>query len=217
MSDSSHSTERERLRRSMRSRRRVLTAAQRDDAARRIAVIADSHRLLRPGRRIAVYLAQGSEADCAPLIEIARRRGCVIHVPVITSYRLRRMEFVRYEPKAVLRTNRHGIDEPDPRLATRVPLRSLDVVFVPLVAFDLRGWRLGSGAGYYDRRLHPLLRGAWRRPKVIGVAYDFQRVPELAAERWDVPMDAVVTDAAMHRTQRSSRCDEHGERRPTVK
>jgi 5-formyltetrahydrofolate cyclo-ligase len=215
MSDPSHS-ERERLRKSMRSRRRELTAAQRAKSAGRIAAIADSHRLLQPGRRIAVYLAQGSEADCTPLIDLARRRGCSIHVPVITSYRLRRMEFVRYEPDALLRTNRHGIAEPD-RLAKPVPLRSLDVVFLPLVAFDPCGWRLGSGAGYYDRRLHPLLRGAWRRPKLIGVAYEFQRIAEIAPARWDVPMDAVVTDAAMHRTQRSTGCDEHEERRPTVK
>jgi 5-formyltetrahydrofolate cyclo-ligase len=215
MSDPSHS-ERDRLRRSMRSRRRELTAAQRAEAAARIAAIAASHRLLQSGRRIAVYLAQGSEVDCTPLIDLARRRRCAIHVPMITSYRLRRMEFVRYEPDAPLRTNRHGISEPDPRLATRIALRALDVVFLPLVAFDPRGWRLGSGAGYYDRRLHALLRGAWRRPKLIGVAYEFQRVPQLAPARWDVPMDAVITDAAMHRTQRSIRCDEHEERRPTV-
>ena len=112
------------------------------------------------------------------------------------------MEFVRYDPHKRLRVNRHGIAEPD-RHAPRIALRSLDVVFLPVVAFDPYGWRLGSGAGYYDRRLRPLLRGgSWRRPRLIGVAHEFQLVPHLAPARWDVPMDAVVTDSAMHLRRR---------------
>jgi 5-formyltetrahydrofolate cyclo-ligase len=190
--------ERDRIRASMRARRRALTAAQRTRAAERIADRVRTQRLLRPGRRIAVYLAQGSEIDCAPLIELARRAGCVLYVPRITSYSERRMDFVLYDPQARLSVNRLGIAEPD-RFAPRIALRSLDLVFLPVVAFDPCGWRLGSGAGYYDRRLRPLLRGGrWRRPRLIGIAHEFQLVPQIVPARWDVPMDAVVTDTAMH-------------------
>ena len=74
-------------------------------------------------------------------------------------------------------------------------LRDLDIVFTPLVAFDTAGNRVGMGAGFYDRsfafRKH---RRNWRRPLLIGVAYDFQRVPHIPARTWDVPVDLVVTD-----------------------
>jgi 5-formyltetrahydrofolate cyclo-ligase len=210
--------ERDRIRATIRARRRELTPSQRAEASQRIAHLAQASGLLRPGRRIAVYLAQGSEVDCGPLIELARRRRCILYLPRITSYRQRRMEFVRFCANTPLRVNRHGIAEPIGPGAPRIALRSLDLVFLPLVAFDSRGWRLGSGAGYYDRRLQSLLQGGpWRRPRLIGVAYEFQRVPPLAPARWDVPMDAVITDAAMHRTQRPASCDERGERRPAVR
>src|SRR5690606_24554150 len=80
----------------------------------------------------------------------------------------------------------------------------LDVIFVPLVAFDSRGTRLGMGAGYYDRALaFRLLRKHWRGPKPIGLAYDYQRLPRIEPAPHDVPLDAVVTERGYERTNRS--------------
>jgi hypothetical protein len=64
---------------------------------------------------------------------------------------------------------------------------------------DAHGTRLGTGAGFYDRCLHHLRAGRrWRRPRLIGVAYDFQRVAALAAGAWDVPLDALLTEKDFH-------------------
>ena len=78
--------------------------------------------------------------------------------------------------------------------------RSLDLVLTPLVAFDSRGTRIGVGRGYYDRAFRFLRhRGAWRRPKLLGVAYELQHVPKLENPGWDMPLWGAVTEARMRR------------------
>lgn len=190
--------DRQQLRRHMRRQRRLLSLDARAEAHRQFARILDAARLLRPGQRVAVYFAYGHEADLRRVIEVARRRGCLLYLPVITHFRHSRMRFVRFNANSVMRVNRYGIAEPNPRHAEVVPVRRLDLVLLPLVAFDELGWRLGSGAGYYDRSLHHLREGRrWRRPKLIGVAYECQRVERLQPDRWDVPLDGIVTERGL--------------------
>jgi len=74
-------------------------------------------------------------------------------------------------------------------------------VLVPLVAFDDAGNRLGMGAGYYDRSF-AFRRAAPSPPLLVGVGYEFQRVPALAAQPWDVPLDAVLTERGLQRFPR---------------
>ncbi|HEX2494627.1 MAG TPA: 5-formyltetrahydrofolate cyclo-ligase [Steroidobacter sp.] len=190
--------DRERLRRQMRARRRALSNDERKSASQQILRLANRLQLLRPGEHVAVYLAYGGELDLSPLITAGRRRGCALYLPVITDYRNRRMVFRRFDAAIELRTNRYGI--PEPTAGETVSALRLDLVLAPLVAFDLRGSRLGSGAGFYDRALHRLReRRSWRRPRVIGVGYEFQRVDELASAPWDVPLDGVLTDSTFYR------------------
>lgn len=190
--------DRQQLRRHMRQQRRQLSPDARAEAHRQFARIIDGARLLQPGRRVAVYFAYGHEADLRPVIEVARRRGCLLYLPAITHFRHSRMRFVRYPIDSVMRVNRYGIAEPEPCHADVVPVRRLDLVLLPLVAFDERGWRLGSGAGFYDRSLHHLREGRrWRRPKLVGVAYECQRVARLQPDRWDVPLDGIVTERGL--------------------
>jgi 5-formyltetrahydrofolate cyclo-ligase len=68
-------------------------------------------------------------------------------------------------------------------------------VLVPLVGFDRRGNRLGSGGGWYDRSF-AFLRDVPRpaRPILVGIGYHFQEVEKLDAQPWDIPMDFIATD-----------------------
>jgi 5-formyltetrahydrofolate cyclo-ligase len=189
------------LRREMRARRRALTDEQLRRAARQLAQVADRRHLLRPGRHIAFYFPHGAEADPLRMMDLAQRRGCTLYLPVITSYRSNHMVFQRYEPAEQLRVNRYGIKEPE-LTRNRVAVRRLDLVFAPLLAFDLGGRRLGSGAGFYDRSLrHLRTNRQWRRPRLIGVGFEFQRVQELSPAPWDVPLDAVLTEKTLYRTR----------------
>jgi 5-formyltetrahydrofolate cyclo-ligase len=80
--------------------------------------------------------------------------------------------------------------EPHPA-APAVALADLDLVFVPGVAFDAHGGRLGRGRGHYDATLAALPAGAAR----VGLAFDLQIVPEVPQEPHDAPLDAVVTES----------------------
>ncbi|AMN46672.1 hypothetical protein ACG33_06095 [Steroidobacter denitrificans] len=192
----------------MRARRRQLSRAQRTAAARHFA--RHLAPLLRPGKRIALYLPHDAEADPGVIIHRARQRGCTLYLPCITHYRRSRMRFLRFDQDTRLRTNRYGIREPDPAHAPDIAVRLLDLVLLPLIAFDDYGGRLGSGAGFYDRHLHHLCRQRqWRRPRLIGLAYEFQRVTHLKSAPWDVPMDGVVTPLGLHTPRRA--VSKHGD------
>ncbi len=97
--------------------------------------------------------------------------------------------------------NRYGIPEPDLSPSSQLTPFDMDVVLVPLVGFDRHGNRLGAGGGYYDRSFAFLKETARpSRPRLIGVAYDFQQVDELSPDAWDIPLDLIITPT------RSLRC-----------
>lgn len=191
--------DRQSLRRRLRRARRDLSPAQRAHAARSIADHVARHWPLPRRMRIAAFLSFGHELDTAPLLELAARRRWEVFVPRIQSLRSARMRFVRLQ--GALHVNRYGIPEPQARgPADRIDPRWLDVVFVPLLGVGPNGERLGAGAGFYDRAFaHRRLRRAWRKPLLVGLAYDVQRLNSFADAPWDVPLDALITESGFHR------------------
>jgi 5-formyltetrahydrofolate cyclo-ligase len=151
--------------------------------------------VFRRGHHVALYLPMPGEVDLRSCLDIARRRGSHIYVPRIVDRRRSRMLFSPWTAGAARRTNAFGIVEPDRSAGTR-PVIGLDTVVLPVVGFDWHGNRLGMGAGYYDRALRRRCdRGrAWRRPRLIGVAYACQQLDCIPASPWDVPLDLIVTE-----------------------
>jgi len=74
-----------------------------------------------------------------------------------------------------------------------IPLAAIDLFFLPLVAFDHQGHRLGLGGGYYDRTLENIKK-INPQTKIIGLAYSLQEVPMVPADPWDVCLDAILTE-----------------------
>jgi 5-formyltetrahydrofolate cyclo-ligase len=191
---------RDAMRRAIRSRRRALAPATRAFAARSFARMAAAAHLLRPALRVAAYLAFDAEADAAQIIALAQRRGCELFLPAITNRRRFQMRFVRYTRDSRLQRNAFGILEPQHTGNEIIAPLQLDLIFMPLLAFDDNGARLGSGAGFYDRCLQHLHAGRqWRRPKLIGIGYEFQRVTQLIPHVWDIPLDGVITERCYRR------------------
>jgi 5-formyltetrahydrofolate cyclo-ligase len=190
--DPSLSAARKSLRAALRAKRRTVSPTERARTAQLIARNVDRYVHLQEGWRIAVYASLPTELDTAPLIELARRRGCHIYVPRIDRHSLgRKMRFVELTGRQ--RRNRLGIHEPES--SRMMGARWLDVVFLPLVGFDACGVRLGMGGGYYDRAFEfRRWRKAWHAPRLIGLAYSFQQVEGLTAAAHDVRLDAVITE-----------------------
>lgn len=185
------------LRRRLRAQRQDLPPVERAAAACTVARRLAGLDLLRPGRRVAVYLPINGELDTAPVIDLARSLGCEVFAPVITNFERRRMRFAALSPDADLPRNRWGIREP--RGGPRIHGARLDLALVPCVGFDDAGRRIGLGAGFYDRHFAYLnWRLSWRRPRLVGLAFECQRVPQLLAEPWDVALWGVVTESHVY-------------------
>lgn len=182
----------------MRARRRGLPAWRQRRAAATLAAVVLRQPEVRRARRIACYLPADGEIDPLPLMARLRARGKQTLLPVLEADG--RLRFRRF-PAPRLRRNRFGIAEPQ---GSNVVARQLDLVLLPLVAFDRHGGRLGMGGGYYDRTFAFRLSGrlAARGPLLIGLAHRFQEVPRLPLAAWDVPLTAVATDAGWLRAGR---------------
>lgn len=196
-SQSSLTAARKALRASLRAKRRAVSAAQRKFSAELIAQHVDRWMHLRPSWRIALYAALPEELDTTALMELARARGCRVYLPRIDRHNLgRRMQFVQMSDRH--RSNRLGIREPEGM--SIIGARWLDVVFLPLVGFDARGVRLGTGGGFYDRAFaFRRWRKAWHTPQLVGLAYSFQQLEAITPAAHDVLMDAVVTEKGVMR------------------
>ncbi|MGI9292284.1 MAG: 5-formyltetrahydrofolate cyclo-ligase [Gammaproteobacteria bacterium] len=179
-------------RQNLKSQRAALDHESRDQAALLIAdQIAKFPAVVR-AKNIAVYHAVRGEIDCAPLTNKPILRKKRIFLPVLKKNRLK---FAAVNESSNWTFNRFGILEPVYTNCDIVPGQLLDIIVVPLVAFDANCNRIGMGGGFYDRTLaFRKRRGKWCKPLLIGVAYSFQRIDNIQPQPWDVPLDCVVTE-----------------------
>ena len=104
------------------------------------------------------------------------------------------MRFLRVRRQTPLQRNHYGILEPV--TGDEASANELDVVVTPLVAFDENGHRIGMGGGYYDRFFAALrTRKRWLRPKLIGFAFDCQKVARISPNPWDIRLSRVFTES----------------------
>lgn len=186
-------------RRQLRALRRSLSQRERRQRCVALDRLLFSMPLFRNSRRIAVYLPADGEVDTAAIIERAWAMGKQVYLPVLVPFLHNRLWFARYEAETPMVRNRFGIAEPRMVHHRRIETHALDLVLAPLVGFDSKGNRLGMGGGFYDRSFSYLARRRrWCKPHLVGLAYDFQQVPQLPAQHWDVPLTAVVTDTNCH-------------------
>ncbi len=105
-----------------------------------------------------------------------------------------KLQFAAVNDGDELPPNRFGIPEP---LASTTLLNAdgLDVILLPLTAFDRQGNRLGMGGGYYDRSLQFLIEQKRpSKPLLVGVGYGFQEVDSIARQAWDIKLDFIATE-----------------------
>ncbi|MEX2219243.1 MAG: 5-formyltetrahydrofolate cyclo-ligase [Phycisphaerales bacterium] len=143
----------------------------------------------RAARVILAFVPTPEEPDLNALLDLARAQGKRLTLPRI-DWSLRTMAAAEAPAnRQELTAGRHGILEPTPAAPT-VPLPDLDLILIPGLAFDEQGYRLGRGAGFYDRFLaQPALTAARIAP-----AFEVQLRPTLPRDAWDLPLHAIATE-----------------------
>lgn len=183
------------LRRMLRKARRALTPSEQRKAAQGLYRQLAQHPLFRRAKHISLYLPTDGEIDPRLLLRAAQRRGKATYLPVLSAWPRTKMVFQQVRPGEKLLPNRFRILEPQGNISRQRNIWALDLVLLPLVGFDDVGGRLGMGGGFYDRSLAYLARRrSWRKPTLLGLAHECQKVGRLAQASWDVPLAGTVTD-----------------------
>ncbi|MFA6456548.1 MAG: 5-formyltetrahydrofolate cyclo-ligase [Bacteroidota bacterium] len=129
--------------------------------------------------------SKNNEVDTHELIRVLVKQKKRVIVP-ISDKATKTMKHSELFSLSELVGGAYGILEP--KMYRPVPVRNLQAIIVPALAVDLKGNRLGFGAGFYDRFLHAM------QVPVIALAYDFQIVDEVPIEPTDVPVSFIVTE-----------------------
>jgi len=179
------------LRKRMRGLRKALPASACAHRSERIVVRLSDMEFMVRASSVALFwpIEERHEVDLRPLDAIVRNRGGRVAYPVIDPD-IAVMEFRFVEDVGSMQTHSFGHREPAAHSAKAAP-GQIDVIVVPALAVDPRGYRIGYGGGYYDRAL-PLHAAT---ATTVAVAFDFQLVAEAPETEGDVAVQWIVTDA----------------------
>lgn len=144
--------DRQDIRTHIRHLRRELSHEQQQLAAVQVADHALNFAPVQQAKNIALFLSVDGEINTRPLIAKLWQRKQRVYLPVLHPFSRGQLLFLRYDEHTELRNNRLRIPEPPLDIRHLLPLSELDVLMVPLVAFDAGGQRLGMGAGFMTER-----------------------------------------------------------------
>ncbi|NLC06638.1 MAG: 5-formyltetrahydrofolate cyclo-ligase [Syntrophomonadaceae bacterium] len=189
------------LRQTMLTKRRTLGAGEVARRSKQIAEFLIASSSFHKAKAIMAYAPLHNEVDTELLLQAALGQQKQVLLPVAEweNRQLRPVSIKSYPDSLV--AGRYGILEPAQDRQSPWPVEQIDLVIVPGVAFDVQGYRLGYGQGFYDRflgRLSP-------RTEVIGLAYDFQVVETVYPEKHDVIVPMIVTEKGVINTPGSRR------------
>jgi 5-formyltetrahydrofolate cyclo-ligase len=183
------------LRKKMQTRRRDMFNAA-SHAGETVTRIASSHGLIGLEDVAALYWPMNEELDCRPLIRELLQSGRRVVLPV-TVEKHKPLIFRRFTADTTLRPGPFGTQEPPPGAHMLEP----NILFLPLLAFDSAGRRLGYGGGYYDRTLAKLRKD--RAVRAYGLAFAGQEIERVPSNALDELLDGILTEKG-YRQFRSS-------------
>ncbi len=180
----------------MSARRATLSAAKRISAAEGVARSLERLPEFMVDASIAGYWTVRGEVPLNLAVASLHSRGQHYFLPVLDEKVPRLLRFAEYRTGDALKPNRFGI--PEPQDSAPIDAQQLDVVLLPLLAFDTRGNRIGTGGGFYDTTFSFLRdRKQVAKPLLVGIGYAFQQVESLPAESWDVALDYIATERGL--------------------
>jgi 5-formyltetrahydrofolate cyclo-ligase len=177
--------------------RRALSAQARAERAERANQLLVGHQVFLRARCVLAYVSLRFELDPGAAVARAHALGKRVALPRV-DVESGELRMHAYIPGDELSESGFGVREPQPS-APPVAAEDVDLVLVPGLAFDVRGYRLGYGKGFYDRLL-PRLTCATR----VGLAFELSLLAEVPNHEHDVPVDVLVTDKRVLLAERPS-------------
>jgi 5-formyltetrahydrofolate cyclo-ligase len=173
--------------------RRSMSADNRAASSEKISkTVIHSHEFFA-AKTIACYLPMRDEVDPTLIIERAWRAKKRVFCPVVEKHG--DMNYRKLDRDTILQRSSFGLWEPGN--SESVSPKEFDLVITPLVAFDKNNNRIGMGGGYFDRCFSFLKNSKqWKRPKLLGVAFDCQEVARIDANPWDISVYRVVSTSS---------------------
>ena len=138
------------------------------------------------GRKISCYSSIGKEMPTHCLLDLLIDMGSEVYLPKIKK-NSRVLRFYKVENQQSLKKNKLGIYEPSD--TEEIAPAYLDIILLPCVCFDEKGYRIGMGKGYYD---HSLVNLSYPKPDIFIVAHEFQKVEECFPEGHDIKADGCI-------------------------
>lgn len=185
------------IRQSIRSLRNSLSAAQKENAEKAMATQLINNQVLIGKQQVASFLSFDGEISTQSTNKEIFRIGSKCFLPKLRPFKPNRLWFMPFQTDSKMENNRYGIAEVNLPVNHAISVSALDVILLPLVAFDKTGSRLGMGGGFYDATFQHLRKNK-QRPKFIGLAYDLQLVESLPSDPWDLPLDGVCTETSFY-------------------
>jgi 5-formyltetrahydrofolate cyclo-ligase len=184
------------IRQNIRQKRKNQTEAYRYQASKQIAEQLMHWLSFQSQRQVAVFLAMSEEINTDFVIDKLRENACTVYLPIVHPYRSGLLFFQKYHASTYLVKNQIGVREPAFNPYEIIAPWELDVVLVPLVAFDKARHRLGMGGGFYDQtfaftRYHHEL-------KLYGLAFECQKLEHCPYESWDLALDGIITERTIY-------------------
>ena len=176
------------LRRSFLAARRAMPTEVWQQQSRQLCDRLQASPLFMQAQTVLAYFSVRQEPDLSPLLTISKTWGfprCVGQALVWHTWSA--------QDSLPLQVGAFGIREPHPKAPTLQP-DQVDLLLVPAVACDRRGYRLGYGGGFYDRLLST---PEWANKPTIGLVFDFGLVPQLPTDPWDCPLTAICTEVEL--------------------
>jgi len=188
------------IRQLKRAQRQLLSATVQQQHSQALCQNITKERTYKNSTNIACYLANDGEIDPYLIIEHARFLCKKVYLPVLSPVK-NSLYFAPYEAGGRLKLNRYKILEPACHPAKWKTASQLDLLLLPLVAFDTHGNRIGMGGGFYDRTLAYLRhRQYWKKPVLAGLAHEIQKAGQLDTQIWDIPLDYIITEKQLYST-----------------
>ena len=183
--------ERERLRTEALHKRDSIPPDVRAELSRQIVDHAINRIKMNRANTVLIYLSMRSEVETDGLLDYLLTQNKIALAPVMNTKRRTLIPYRVVDAKKDLLLHPYGMYQPNRETCSPFPLDQIDLIFAPVAAFDPQGYRIGYGAGFYDRFLPRCPQAV-----LIGLAYEVQMVADTFPQAWDVPLHHILTESA---------------------